>query len=83
MKLEKLISCQLLKKKKKTKIDSELNGEQVELRGRMKMPNLPKLTEKEKEDMLNDIYKAGAIAVILRVSARYIKPFIPKILQDY
>ena len=39
---------------KNRKIDSELNGEQVELRGRMKMPNVPKPTEKEKEDMLND-----------------------------
>ena len=52
-------------------------------RGRMKMPNVPKQTEKEKEDMLNDIYKAGAIAVILSVSASYLKLLIPKILQDY
>ena len=67
---------------KNRKTDSELNGEQVELRGRMKMPNVPKPTEMEKEDMLNDIYKAGANAVILSVSARYLKPFIPKIFQD-
>ena len=29
-----------------------------------------------------DIYKAGANALILSVLARYLKPFIPKILQD-
>ena len=67
---------------KKRKIDSEINGEQVELRGRMKMPDVPKPTEKEKADMLNDIHKAGASAVILSVSTTYQKPFIPKILRD-
>ena len=52
----------------------------VERRGRMKMPNMPKPTEKE--DMQINIYKAGANAIILSVLARYLKPFIPKILQD-
>ena len=59
---------------KNRKIDSELNGEEVELRNRMKMPNVPKPTEKEKEEMQIDIYKAGAIAVILSVLTRYLKP---------
>ena len=67
---------------KNRKFDSELNGEQVELRGRMKMPNVPNPTKKEKEDMLNDIYKVGANAIILSVSARYLKPFIPKIFSE-
>ena len=67
---------------KNRKINSELNGEEVEFRDRMKTPNVPKPTEKEKEDMQIDVYKAGVNALILSVLARYLKPFIPKILQD-